>query len=143
MGFKSTHNSLPLAKFHDLFQRAHWEVVLPGEASLAEASNSRPEACYRTWVNDECFEVSYHEPIDQVTLSVDSHWKNQRYNLFFFLGENSVDLICTIQQLVIQSAIDLMAINRVLTDTKPYCHFTLLELPGEGLYEVGPYGAVA
>jgi hypothetical protein len=142
MGSNFSRHNLPLVKFHELFQRAHWEILLPHDSSLARSSDSPPEACYRLWVDGEQYEVSYHEPIEQISLSVCSLDKRQRYNLFFFLGGNSVSLIKKIQQLVHSAKVDFFSMNRLLEDTKPYCHFTLLELPGEGLYEVGPRKAL-
>lgn len=143
MGLLFTRHSLPLASFHRLFKKTHWERVLPNDSYLSAKGDSSPEACYRLCINGECYEISYHEPIDQVALSVRSKSKNQRYNLFFFLENDGRALIKTIQRLVYHAAIDLLTINNVLIETNPSCHFTLLELPGEGLFEVGPRKAQA
>ena len=136
MGSRFTHPASSLTQFQNLFTRASWEMISPEAACLADAEDSRPEACFRREAYGQLLEVSLHLPLDQISVAVSDVQGKVTFKLFFFYRQNLPELI----QVICDHPLPLRLndLNELLLDSAPHCLFTLLELPGEGLFEVGP-----
>lgn len=143
MGQPYNRPDFSLDQFHVLFQNTHWEVVPPDEDSSIPSEDLLPEACYRSNTFLQTIEIGYHEPIDQIALTVRYVDKEPSLKLFFFLGNQGGQLVKTLISFIAMQQVELNSLNTMLIHTAAYCQFTLLELPGEGLFEVGPQKAKA
>ena len=140
MGQNNTQPPASLALFQHLFSNANWISVTPGENSLADAEDSGPEACFRMERSGQIFEASFHAPLEQICIAVGDREKFPSLKLFFFYRDDLEPLVQAL--LSIDDNIDLHDLNKVLSHTDPHCLFTLLELPGEGLFEVAKQPAL-